>query len=135
MSETEKLIELLQQQIENQRLQWEEQQQQMDAQMESYCKLLERFIKAPCDLMSVSSLTTATDPTFSPFNALSVLWKDYWARFVTFAMANSILEAKLPQVVLTNQTIEVYKMLPTSSCNRRRRRTLMKFQWMTSPTS
>ena len=45
MSETEKLIDLLQLQIENQRLQREEQRQQMEAQMESYRQLPDRFIK------------------------------------------------------------------------------------------
>ena len=48
-----------------------------------------------------------------PFDSISELWKDYLARFYTFAAANSIPEDKMAQVFLTNQTTANYKLLAT----------------------
>ncbi|KAG8238592.1 hypothetical protein J437_LFUL018301 [Ladona fulva] len=50
-------------------------------------------------------------PTFMPFDPLSELWKDYWARFQTFA--NSMPPDQLPQIFLTNQTTATYKLFST----------------------
>ena len=48
-----------------------------------------------------------------PFDSSAELWKDYQARFSTFAGAHSISKEKLAQVFLTNQTTENYKLLGT----------------------
>ena len=39
------------------------------------------------------------------------LWRDYWARFLTFLGANSVPNEKRAQVFLTNQTRVTYKLL------------------------
>ena len=58
--------------------------------------------------------TSATGvPNFVPFNPHTELWKDFLARFYTFAAANSIPDEKLAQVFLTNQTTANYKLLTT----------------------
>ena len=54
-------------------------------------------------------------PAFPAFDASSELWKDYWARFQTFAKANAVPNERLPQVFLTNQTSATYKLLSTIS--------------------
>lgn len=50
-------------------------------------------------------------PSFSPFDATTELWSDYWARFITFIGVHSIPEEKKAQVFLTNQTSVTYKLL------------------------
>ena len=52
-------------------------------------------------------------PSFATFDSTTELWKDYWARFQTFSKANSVSDAKLPQVFLTNQTTATYKLIST----------------------
>lgn len=53
----------------------------------------------------------AATPSFTPFDSSSELWPDYWARFCTFAGANSIPEGRRAQVFLTNQSPAIYKLL------------------------
>ena len=65
-------------------------------------------LPAPPVLAPPSSL-----PSFTAFDSTSELWKDYWDRFNTFAKANSIPEARLPQVFLTSQSANMYKLLST----------------------
>ena len=54
-------------------------------------------------------------PSFPAFDPSAELWKDYWARFQTFAKANAVPMERLPQVFLTNQTSVTYKLLSTLS--------------------
>ena len=68
---------------------------------------------APTPATATAASTMVSIPSFAPFNSTSELWKDYWARFKTFAGANSVREEKLAQVFLTNQTTTVYKLLST----------------------
>ncbi|KFD47830.1 hypothetical protein M514_11310 [Trichuris suis] len=86
-----------------------ESQQQIEAQRRQIEVLLSRL-----------PVASATPPTlassflsFAAFDATSELWKDYWARFKTFARANSIPEDKLAQVFLTNQATAIFKLLST----------------------
>ena len=51
--------------------------------------------------------------SFAPFDPTSELWKDYQARFDTYAGANSIPDGKMAQVFLTNHTPATYKLLDT----------------------
>ena len=62
---------------------------------------------------SVTALTHANIPNFTSFDATSELWKDYWARFQTFAGAHSIPDDKMVQVFLTNQNTTTYKLIST----------------------
>ena len=57
--------------------------------------------------------SAASIPSFAPFDPTSELWKDYMARFETFAAANSIPDTKYAQVFLTNQSPVTYKLLDT----------------------
>ncbi|CAM1324578.1 Uncharacterised protein r2_g3331 [Pycnogonum litorale] len=52
-------------------------------------------------------------PTFTPFDATSELWKDYWSRFQTFAGAHAVPSDRLVQTFLTNQSNITYKFLST----------------------
>ena len=52
-----------------------------------------------------------TNTKFGEFDAATELWSDYWARFQTFAKANSIPEAKTAEIFLTNQSTVTYKLL------------------------
>ena len=61
------------------------------------------------------SVAPSAMPTFPAFDSTSELWKDYLARFQTFSKANAIPEDRLPQVFLTNQTANTYKLLSTLS--------------------
>ena len=90
MSDTEKLIMMLQKQHQ-------EQMQQ----------LLEVITKSTMS----ETRTTVTIPPFTPFDASTELWSDYWARFITFTEVHSIPEEKRAQVFLTNQTNVTYKLL------------------------
>ncbi|KAG8233477.1 hypothetical protein J437_LFUL014359 [Ladona fulva] len=79
--------------------------QNAEQQME---KLIARL--APTGETNYTSISSssAAIPTFDP---LFELWKDYWARFQTFARANSVHSDRLPQIFLTNQPTATYKLL------------------------
>lgn len=96
MTDITPLVQLLQRQMETQ-------QQQMEA-------LLNRLALPGS---SATAVTPTSIPNFVPFDPTSELWKDYRARFSTFAGANSIPEEKAAQVFLTNQTPFIYKRLST----------------------
>ena len=103
MTETiQQLVELFQRQMEAQNKHLETQQQQMKG-------LIDRLGPVPKGQVG----TTISIPNFVPFDSTSELWKDYSARFYTFASANSVPEDKVAQVFLTNQTIANYKLLAT----------------------
>ena len=59
-------------------------------------------------LQSTSSL-----PKFESFTPEKELFKDYFKRFETFLLANSVPITKAAQVFLTNQSPETYKSLET----------------------
>ena len=60
-----------------------------------------------------SLFTQVGSPTFVAFEPSTELWKDYLARFETFVGANSVPNAKQPQVFLINQSGTTYKLLCT----------------------
>ena len=106
---TEKLLELLQRQMEQQQLQLEQQQAMMATQEKSHQEQIQVLMflakKEPAKpFMSAW-------PSFSAFDSASELWTDYWARFKTFTEANSVPEEKKAYVFLTNQTPVTYKLL------------------------
>ena len=59
----------------------------------------------------MTTAPAAATPSFAPFDSTSELWTDYWARFCTFAGANSVPDDKKGQVFLTNQSATTYKLL------------------------
>ena len=140
MSELAQIISLLQHQIEAQsaahKLQLEAQQQQIESQsaahklqlesqsaahknqLEVLCSAQQQQISALADRLTSSILTSSTSlsasiPKFSSFDSTSELWKDYYARFMTFVGANSIPDERLAKVFLTNQSTTIYKLLDT----------------------
>ena len=68
-------------------------------------------LSAPRD--GAPTMAAASMPSFALFEPTTALWKDYQARFDTFAGANSTSEGKMAQVFLTNQTVTTYKLLET----------------------
>lgn len=84
--------------------QMEAQQKQMEAQQKQMETLLSRL---------TSPNNTRSIPSFVPFDPTSELWKDYYARFGTFAGASSTPAEKVAQVFLTNQTPDIYRLLST----------------------
>jgi len=115
MSDTEKLISLLTQQIGLQRQQMEQQQQQMEQQKEESKRMMEQqkeesrqMIRA---LLEKDDRTRVTTPSFPAFDPNSEIWTDYLARFNTFLGANSVTPDKEAQIFLTNQSPIIYKQL------------------------
>ena len=116
MAETlQQLVELFKQQLEAQNERIELQQRQMEKQMEVRQEQMEQLIArlGPPPKQIAGTQPAASIPNFMPFDSMSELWKDYLARFYTFAAANSIPEDKMAQVFLTNQTTANYKLLAT----------------------
>ena len=106
--------------------QLQEQQRQAEAREEKLTNLLEeqrqqaekreeKIIQALTKGATSTSahLPAASIPKFTPFDASTELWKDYLARFTTFAGANSIPAGKIAQVFLTSQSTATYKLLGT----------------------
>ena len=111
-------MEAQQRQMEAQQRQMQAQLRQMEAhqrQMESQQKQMEDLIDrlAPFPGSSAPHLSAASIPKFIPFDPTSELWKDYLARFHTFASANSVPKEKLALIFLTNQTTATHKLLST----------------------
>eukprot|EP00731_Ephydatia_muelleri_P010105 Em0005g691a len=98
MAETDKLIELLQQQMEAQR-------KQTEALIAAFAG--EKAKREPPPF----PVPAAVIPSFVPFDATVELWTDYSARFHTFLGANSVPAEKRAQVFLTNHSREIYKLL------------------------
>lgn len=126
MSEIKQLIALLQQQQEQQQRQMaaqlqqqqEQQQQQMAAQLRQHQEQMkavqdqnQKLLEALTHGSKTANTPLANFPAFTPFDATSELWSDYWERFLTYAGAHSVPENKRAQVFLTNQTSVTYKLL------------------------
>ena len=108
-------LKLFKQQLEAQNERIELQQRQMEKQMEVRQEQMEQLIArlGPPPKEIAGTQPAVSIPNFMPFDSISELWKDYLARFYTFAAANSIPEDKMAQVFLTNQTTANYKLLAT----------------------
>ena len=100
-------------QMEAQLRQMEAQQRQMEAQQKQMEDHIDRL--APSPGSSAPHLSAASIPKFIPFDPTSELWKDYLARFYTFASVNSVPKEKLAQIFLTNQTTATYKPISFSA--------------------
>eukprot|EP00731_Ephydatia_muelleri_P019387 Em0012g212a len=99
MSETAKLMELLQQQMQIQR-------EQTEAQIHAHAKQTEAIIATLTGgAAKWADSTSKSFPSFVSFDTTSELWTDYWARFQTFVAAHSIPDDKKAQVFLTNQSL------------------------------
>ena len=105
MSETAKLMELLQQQMKIQR-------EQTEAQIQAHAKQTEAIIATLTGgAAKWRDSTPKSFPSFVSFVTTSELWTDYWARFQTFVAAHSIPDDKKAQVFLTNQSLVTFKTL------------------------
>ena len=99
MSETAKLMELLQQQMQIHR-------EQTEAQIHAHAKQTEVIIATLTGgAAKWADSTSKSFPSFISFDTTSELWTDYWARFQTFVAAHSIPDDKKAQVFLTNQSL------------------------------
>uniref|UniRef100_A0A5S6Q4R9 Uncharacterized protein n=1 Tax=Trichuris muris TaxID=70415 RepID=A0A5S6Q4R9_TRIMR len=102
MSEMGEIVELFRKQMEVQQQQIEEQRKQ-----------IEKLLSFLGPVSATPPAVASSVPSFPAFDPTSELWKEYWARFKTFAGANSIPAEKLAQVFLTNQTTTTFKLLST----------------------
>jgi hypothetical protein len=93
--------------------QLEKQMAEQERRHQEQIKAMTELFKTQSSMSSSSSNTTVTAaiPVFTAFDPSSELWKDYWARFETYAEANSIATSRLPHVFLTNQSPVIYKLL------------------------
>ena len=112
----EKLVEMLQRQMEAQDRRHQEQMERLMERQQEQMEVMMKTIGSPHSRESpnegvVPTVTHVSTPNFSPFDSTSELWVDYWSRFCTFAKAHSIPDERLAQVFLTNQTSTIYKML------------------------
>ena len=115
----EKLTNLLQEQRRQAEAREEEQRRQAEAQLKEQRrqaeareeKLLEALTKGATG--TGAHLSTTSIPKFTAFDASVELGKDYLARFITFAGANSIPTGKAAQVFLTSQSTTTFKLLGT----------------------
>ena len=109
MSDTAKLIELLQTQIENQQKQMEAQatahQEQMKAILQTMSSSGSGTVNFP------SSLPSPSVPVFEPFDSTSKLWPDYYDRFLTFLGAHNVNDDRKAQIFLINQSKDVHRLL------------------------
>jgi len=125
----EELIKLLRDQLQQQKEDNDRRANQMEVQMKQHRKDMDSLINLfgaqaaitddddddshgiTSHRLSCVSPQFATVPPFAAFDSTTELWPDYWSRFCTFTMANSVPEQRKAQVFLTNQTAAVYKQL------------------------
>jgi len=113
----EKLVEMMQLQLQLQReeMQAEDQRfrEQPERQQADMKAMLQLLTKPAQSGQVLQPATSSATPTFSPFDSTSELWKDYWSRFLTFTRAHAVPDDRKAQVFLTNQSSTVYKLLST----------------------
>ena len=102
----EKLLELLQVQLEQQRAMMASQEQRHQEQIQALMFLAKQSAEK-----IESTKPTGTLQNFSAFDSSAELWSDYWTRFKTFIQANSVPKEKVSHVFLTNQTPVTFKLL------------------------
>ena len=102
----EKLLELLQVQLEQQRSMMASQEQRHQEQIQALMFLAKQSAEK-----IESAKPTGTLQNFSAFDSSAELWSDYWTRFKTFIHANSVPTEKISHVFLTNQTPVTFKLL------------------------
>ena len=115
------LISLLQEQLNLQREQMQQQQaqalqaqEQMQQQMQQQQAQAQQQMEVLVNALKVKEEATQRSvsiPTFDAFDSTAELWCDYLSRFETFVRAHSIPESRVAQVLLTNQSRAVYKLL------------------------
>ena len=104
---SDELLELLKQQIDQQRTMMAVQEKRHLEQLD----VMMQLIRNPGRNEQTIPITTCVFPKFSAFDSGTELWTDYWARFKTFVEANSVPEEKKAYVFLTNQSSVTYKLL------------------------
>ena len=108
----EKLVELLQQQIAQQREESRAREERLLQEAEAReLRLQEQFKEVlarihpetPAGQTGRAAPTQANIPNFNAFESTSELWSDYYSRFQTFVRAHSVPARIQAQVFLTNQ--------------------------------
>ena len=127
MTTTAQLIDLLREQIQQQKEQFEH-QKELSAQQQDYqekqLKQQREYMEAQMaqqreeSLQMIKALTESTEKKasgvathFTAFDPNTELWTSYYARYQTFVGANSIPEDKMAQIFLTNQSTAIYKQI------------------------
>ena len=104
----QELISAMMKQQQQMMQQQQEQQQQQQQQITSIITQLAKD-KTP----ATPSPVAMPVPSFPAFDPMMELWKDYWARFQTFMLANSVPMERQPQVFLVNQSKATYSLIST----------------------
>jgi len=111
----EKLVEMMQLQLQQHREETQAQEQrfreQAERQRADMQAMLQLLTKPAQSGQVLQPATSSATPSFSPFDSTSELWKDYWSRFLTFTRAHAVPDDREAQVFLTNQSSTVYKLL------------------------
>jgi len=117
----EKLVKMMQLQLQRQREEMQQQREKMQAQEQRFREQAERhahmtamlqlLAKTPQSGQVFPPATVSATPTFLPFDSTSELWKDYWSRFLSFTRAHAVPDDRQVQVFLTKQSLTVYKLL------------------------
>ena len=111
MSETAKLIELLQLQIQNQQQRMERQVAAHREQMSALLQQMSHSESFGAPGAASIAATLPSVPVFEPFDSTSELWPDYYDRFLTVAGAHNVNDERKAQIFLTNQSKDVYRLL------------------------
>jgi len=103
---SEKLVKLLQEQLEEQRKQATEQLEEQRKQHKEQLELIMTVLKGTGSAVSnayvppPSVAASVPPPSFSAFDSTAELWTDSWARFTAFAGAHSLPADNHAQVFL-----------------------------------
>ena len=107
----EKLVEMMQLQLQQQREEMQQQRDAMQQQREDMQATLQLLAKPAQSGQVLQPATTSATLTFSPFDSTSELWIDYWSPFLTFTRAHAFPDDRQAQVFLTNQWSTAYRLL------------------------
>ena len=115
----EKEEERYREQTDTQKEQMYKQKEQKEVQRIEFAKQMDALINRLGNGSPAPAALAASVPSFAPFDPTSQIWRDYLARFHTFVGANSIPKEKTPQVFLTKDTTNIYKLLCTMAREQR----------------
>ena len=105
----EKLVEMMQLQLQQQREETQAQEQRFHAQADSqeqrfreHAERQQADMKAMLHLLTkptqsgqvLQPATYSATPAFSRFDSTSELWKDYWSQFLTFTRAHAVPDGR-----------------------------------------
>jgi len=138
----EKLVKMMQLQLQRQREEMQQQREKMQAQEQRFREQAERhahmtamlqlLAKTPQSGQVFPPATVSATPTFLPFDSTSELWKDYWSRFLSFTRAHAVPDDRQVQVFLTNSRWRCISYFLTLLHKKRRRGRSTILRWSRS---